>query len=151
MGRIIAVCTSETTGVQKKPVAEAVAVTAHGLRGDAHAGDWHRQVSLLAEESIDTMRAKGLELGCGDFGENLVTTGIDLKSLPVGARLRTGGGVLLQVTQIGKECLTPCAIYAAAGECIMPSEGIFCRVLVGGVLRPGDSIDVISDGHSRPE
>jgi len=151
MGTIVAVCLSERTGVQKKPVASAEAVPDHGLRGDAHARDWHRQVSLLAAESIDGMRRKGLTLDWGDFGENLVTRGLDLPALPIGTRLRIGAGVILEVTQIGKECHTPCAIYAAAGECIMPTQGIFCRVLAGGTMAAGDTIDVVSDGSTGSE
>jgi MOSC domain-containing protein YiiM len=151
VAKILAVCISATTGVRKTPVTGAEAVAGHGLRCDAHAGGWHRQVSLLAAESIAMMRAKGLDLGWGDFGENVVTEGIELKTLPVGARLRTGAGVLLEITQIGKICHEPCAIYATAGECIMPAEGIFCRVLNGGMVRPGDSIDVVSDSDSRAQ
>jgi MOSC domain-containing protein YiiM len=146
VAEILAVCISEETGVQKHAVAEIAIRPGHGLEGDAHARDWHRQVSLLAEESIDKMRAKGLELASGAFGENLVTRGLDLTDLPIGTQLKVGGEILLEVTQIGKVCHDRCAIYYAAGECIMPTEGIFCRVLEGGTVRPGDPIDVVSRG-----
>ncbi|MBU4193896.1 MAG: MOSC domain-containing protein [Actinobacteria bacterium] len=116
-----------------------------GLEGDAHGGDTHRQVSLLAEESIDRMRAKGLEVGPGAFGENMTTRGIDLASLPVGKRLRVGETVVLEVTQIGKECSEPCAIYYKVGECVMPGEGVFARVLEGGEVSRGDEIVLLGD------
>jgi len=142
MGHVIAVCTSSKRGVQKKPVAAIEVIVDHGVKDDAHAGDWHRQVSLLADESADVMRSKGVPIGPGDFGENIVTRDIEVKSLPVGQRLRVGGDVLLEVTQIGKVCHDRCAIYYAAGECIMPSEGIFCKVLHPGRIKPGDAIEV---------
>lgn len=141
-GRVVAVCVSEKKGEQKGAVEEARLVEDWGIEGDAHSGNWHRQVSLLAEESIEKMRAKGLELGHGDFGENIVTEGIDLLSLPVGAKLLVGGAVV-EVTQIGKECHERCAIYYKAGDCIMPREGIFARVLRGGVVRPGQRIELV--------
>ena len=119
----------------------------HGIVGDAHAGDWHRQVSLLAQESIDKMRALGLDVNAGDFAENITTSGIDLVSLPIGTRLQVGE-TLLEVTQIGKECHTRCAIYDQAGDCVMPKEGIFARVLSGGTIRPGDSVATIIDNVS---
>jgi MOSC domain-containing protein YiiM len=151
VGKILAVCLSETTGVQKKPVAQAECVENHGLKGDAHARDWHRQVSLLADESIEQMRRKGVTLAWGDFGENLVTQGLELKTLPIGQKLQTDKNVILEVTQIGKVCHDHCAIYVLAGECIMPTEGIFCRVLQGGEVRAGDSIDVIPDSPAGTE
>jgi MOSC domain-containing protein YiiM len=141
-GVVAAVCVSETRGVQKTPGTEVLLVPDHGVRGDAHAGDWHRQVSLLADEAAERMRAKGLAIGPGAFGENILTRGVDLVSIPVGGRIRIGAAVLLEVTQIGKVCHDPCAIYAQAGECIMPTQGIFCRVLRGGTVRPGDAIEV---------
>jgi MOSC domain-containing protein YiiM len=115
----------------------------YGIEGDAHAGDWHRQVSLLAQESIDKMRALGLDVTTGDFAENITTSGIDLVSLPIGSRL-TMGDVLLEVTQIGKECHTRCAIYYQAGDCVMPREGIFARVLRGGRITPGCVITLLN-------
>jgi MOSC domain-containing protein YiiM len=147
-GTIVAVCVSAVRGVQKRPVAEVRLVEDHGIGGDAHAGDWHRQVSLLTEEAADRIRAKGVAIVAGDFGENILTRGIDLLAVPVGARLLAGGGsALLEVTQIGKVCHDPCAIYAQAGECIMPTQGIFCRVVRGGAVRAGDAIE-IADGKA---
>jgi len=141
---IVAVCTSSEKHVQKEAASEVLLVVEKGVEGDAHYGFGHRQVSLLADESVDKMRAKGLEdLKPGAFGENLVTRGIDLLRLDVGDRLRVGTEVLLEVTQIGKECVDRCAIYYAAGDCIMPREGIFVRVLEGGKVKPGDSITVV--------
>ncbi len=141
-GRLEAVCISEEKGTQKADIVSCEVLPDLGLKGDAHAGFMHRQVSLLAAESIDEMRAKGLTLAAGAFGENLVTQGIELKSLSIGDRLRVGGEVLLEVTQIGKECVSRCAIYYLAGDCIMPREGIFARVLEGGRVAAGDSIEV---------
>jgi MOSC domain-containing protein YiiM len=138
-GTVLAVCTSLNKGERKKPVPEVELVVEHGIAGDAHAGDWHRQVSLLAQESIDKMRAMGLSVSAGDFAENITTTGIDLVSLPIGTRLAIGPA-LLEVTQIGKECHTRCAIYYQAGDCVMPKEGIFARVLKGGVVTAGTEI-----------
>lgn len=142
MGTIIAVCTSENKGEQKSAQPMGV-LTERGLEGDAHAGDWHRQVSLLSETSVNVMRAKGLELLPGAFGENFVVRGIEVKDLPIGVRLQTGEGVILEITQIGKECHDRCAIYYQAGDCIMPREGVFARVINGGPIRPGDSIKVM--------
>jgi len=138
-GSVLAVCTSLNKGERKKPVPEVELVVEHGIAGDAHAGDWHRQVSLLAQESIDKMRAMGLSVTAGDFAENITTTGIDLVSLPIGTRLSIGSA-LLEVTQIGKECHTRCAIYYQAGDCVMPKEGIFARVLKGGMVSAGAEI-----------
>lgn len=139
--RVVAVCTSAKKGVRKKNVGEAEIVVNSGLEGDAHAGDWHRQVSLLALESIEKMRAAGLKVGPGDFAENITTEGIDLVSLPVGTRIRLGEAQL-EVTQIGKVCHNRCAIYYQAGDCVMPKEGIFGKVLVGGRVKVGDEIVV---------
>jgi molybdenum cofactor synthesis domain-containing protein len=141
---VLAVCISETRGVQKTPVAEIRLAVEHGVEGDAHAGDWHRQVSLLADESAEIMRGKGIAVGPGGFGENIVTLGIAVKELPIGTRLAIGEDVRLEVTQIGKTCHTPCEIGRLAGECIMPVEGIFGRVLSGGTVRAGDRIEVLS-------
>jgi MOSC domain-containing protein YiiM len=124
---------SERTGVQKTPVARALLKEGHGIQGDAHAGDWHRQVSLLADEDIQTMRGRGVELGFGDFAENITTRGVDLGSLPIGARLELGSA-LLEITQIGKECHHGCAIFQAVGDCVMPRRGVFARVLRGGEI-----------------
>jgi molybdopterin adenylyltransferase len=142
MAEIIAVCTSPEKGQRKKNVGESLLIKNQGLEDDAHAGFAHRQVSLLAEESIAKMVAKGLEVGPGDFAENLTTRGIDLVSLPIGTRLAAGRETVLRVTQIGKECHTRCAIYYQAGDCVMPREGIFAEVLTGGKLAVGDNIEL---------
>lgn len=142
MGIIKAVCTSPEKGMRKKDIGEGLLIKEHGLKDDAHAGPWHRQVSLLAVESIEKMRALGLAVGPGDFAENLTTEGIDLVNLPLGTRLKIGSEAVGEVTQIGKECHTRCAIYYQAGDCVMPREGIFIRVLEGGPVKVGDTIDV---------
>lgn len=148
MARVLSINTSSKKGVRKKPVNEAKIIEDCGIEGDAHASsdrgspNFHRQVSLLAMESIDKMKAMGLEVGAGDFAENITTHGIDLLSLPVGTRLLIGE-VETEVSQIGKECHARCAIYYQAGDCVMPKEGIFVRVLKGGRLRQGDAIEVI--------
>ncbi len=141
MAEVTAVCISTEKGVAKHPVAQIELRVRHGIEGDAHAGDWHRQVSLLADESVDTMRAMGWTLGAGDFAENILTRGIELKTLPVGTRLRVGTA-LLEVTQIGKECHSDCAIRRTTGKCVMPTDGIFAVVLAPGRVRPGDPISV---------
>ena len=130
---ILSINISERTGEQKTPVVRALLREAHGIEGDAHAGDWHRQVSLLADEDIALMRGRGIEIDFGDFAENITTRGLDLAALPIGARLHLGDA-LLEVTQIGKECHQHCAIYAAVGDCVMPRRGIFARVLRGGEI-----------------
>lgn len=148
-GRIVSVNVAPRKTVRKKPVGQGVVEVDRGLVGDAHAGDWHRQVSLLAQESIDKMVDLGLEVGPGDFAENLTTSGLDLLALPIGSRVKVGECILLEVTQIGKECHTRCAIYYQAGDCVMPREGIFARVLKGGIVRIGDEIEVVSLSDSR--
>ncbi len=137
--KVVAVCISRNKGERKTPVASVELVVNHGIAGDAHAGEWHRQVSLLAQESIAKMQRMGLAVDAGDFAENITTEGIDLPSLPIGTRLAIGP-TLLEVTQIGKECHTRCAIYYQAGDCVMPKEGIFARVLTGGTVSAGDPI-----------
>ncbi len=144
-GKVVAVCISERKGTQKKDIGEAHLIEDYGIEKDAHAGPGHRQVSLLALESADTMRAKGLDIDSGDFGENIVTEGLYLKDLSLGSRLRIGKEALLEITQIGKECHDRCAIYYQAGDCIMPREGIFARVIRGGTIHVGDNIEIISD------
>lgn len=139
MANVKAVCISENKGERKKPVDAVTLRENHGIVGDAHAGDWHRQVSLLAQESIDKMRALGLDVTAGDFAENITTEGIELVPLPIGSRLQIGE-TLLEVTQIGKECHTRCAIFYQAGDCVMPKEGIFVKVITGGVIKPGDEV-----------
>jgi MOSC domain-containing protein YiiM len=140
-GRIVSINVSDTKGVRKSPVGEASVLEGFGIEGDAHASDrWHRQVSLLAIESIGKMRAMGLDVGPGDFAENLTTEGIDLMGLPVGAKMNIGAAVEAEVSQIGKLCHSRCAIYEAAGDCVMPREGIFVKVLKGGSIKVGDEI-----------
>ena len=141
-GRIISVNISKVTGIKKDPISSGVLVKEHGIRNDAHAGPYHRQISLLAQESINSMREKGADVSPGSFGENLTTQGIDLPLLPVGTILTTSRGASLEVTQIGKVCHDRCAIYKAVGDCVMPREGIFVRVLEGGTISPGDTITV---------
>lgn len=142
-GKIVSLNISEKKGVRKKPVKEVSLKTEFGIEGDAHASStWHRQVSLLALESIKKMQDKGLDVKPGDFAENITTEGIDLLSLPVGTRLTIGEGIKVEVSQIGKECHTRCSIYYQAGDCVMPKEGIFVRVLSGGVVKEGDEIAV---------
>jgi cyclic pyranopterin monophosphate synthase len=140
-GTVVAVNVSEAKGERKKAAVEVMLRQEHGIEGDAHAGSWHRQVSLLAQESIDKMTAAGLDVGPGDFAENVTTLGIDVAALPVGTTLDMGEA-LVEVTQIGKECHARCAIYYQAGDCVMPREGIFVRVLRGGRVAPGDVVRV---------
>ena len=145
-GQLVAVCVSSRKGRQKVAVAGAVsALRGRGIEGDAHAGNWHRQVSLLADERIDGMRQQGLELAPGDFGENLVTRGVDLDRLVVGRRFRVGEAVVLQATQHGKQCHDRCAIYQRTGDCIMPRHGLFARVLRGGPLAAGQVLTTDPD------
>ncbi|GHV68319.1 hypothetical protein AGMMS49928_07500 [Spirochaetia bacterium] len=141
MGKVLAVCISAEKGTPKKNVGAAEFITQHGLKGDAHAGNWHRQVSLLSHEKIQQFRAKGVNVEDGTFGENLVVEGIDFSSLPVGTILKSGK-VILEISQIGKECHNHCAIYKAVGDCIMPREGVFARVIRGGVISAGDEMHV---------
>lgn len=138
-GKIIAVCTSPTKGTIKTDVGEGVLIEEFGIEGDAHGGFAHRQVSLIASEDIDTMRAKLPDLVPGSFAENLTTEGFDLASLVIGDRLEVGE-CLLEVSQIGKECHTKCEVFHKTGECIMPQKGIFCRVIRGGTVKVGDDI-----------
>lgn len=144
-GKIVAVCTSEKKSVRKKNVGSGILRPNHGLEGDAHAGDWHRQVSLLALESIEKMRQKGLDVNPGDFAENLTTENIELVSLPIGTQLKIGPEALGEVTQIGKVCHTKCAIFYQAGDCVMPKEGIFIKVLKDGPVKVGDTIEVVQN------
>lgn len=148
---IVAVSISRKKGEKKTNVESVRLIIERGLERDAHAGDWHRQVSLLALESIQKIRDKGLAVSPGDFAENITTQGIRLWELPVGTRLKLGVDVLLEVTQIGKECHNRCAIFHQVGDCVMPREGIFARVVTGGDIRPGDAIRVVDAQASRPE
>jgi cyclic pyranopterin phosphate synthase len=131
--RVLSVNTSREKGEVKKPVEKILLKENYGIVGDAHAGDWHRQVSLLAQEDIDTIINQGVDISYGDFAENITTKGIDLGSLPIGTRLRIGGGEL-EVTQVGKECHQHCAIYEQIGDCVMPRKGIFAKVIKGGEI-----------------
>lgn len=141
-GRLDAVSTSTAKGVRKTNVERALLLVDFGLEGDAHGGDWHRQVSLLASESIAKMQQAGLDVGPGDFAENLTTSGLDLCHLPIGSRLKVGTEAEIEITQIGKICHERCAIYYQAGDCVMPREGIFAKVLTGGEIRVGDAVEV---------
>ena len=141
MAKVVAVCISERKGEKKHPVDAIELRRHHGIVGDAHAGDWHRQVSLLAQESVDTMRSPELTLSAGDFAENILTEGITLKTLPVGTRLRVGDA-LLEITQIGKQCHADCAIKQKTGKCVMPTEGVFAIVIEEAAVRAGDAIEV---------
>lgn len=142
-GKVISINISEKKGERKTPVQEAVVKEDFGIEGDAHASsEWHRQVSLLAIESVRKMQEMGLDVKPGDFAENITTEGLDLLTLPIGTRLKVGKDVIGEVSQIGKVCHTRCAIYEQAGDCVMPKEGIFIRVLKGGVTKVGDEIDV---------
>jgi MOSC domain-containing protein YiiM len=143
IGRVVAVSVSERKGVKKANVDVGRLLEDHGLENDAHAGDWHRQVSLLAMESIEKIREKSLEVAPGDFAENITTEGIWLWELPIGKRLKLGKDALAEVTQIGKECHNRCAIYHQVGDCMMPREGIFVRILTGGSIEPGDTIELV--------
>ena len=145
MSKVLAICISKHKGTLKNEVSEANFIEEFGIEGDAHAGKWHRQVSLLAFEKIDDFRNKGGNVDFGAFGENLVVDGIELHKLPVGQQLQVGE-VLLEVTQIGKECHDKCAIYYQVGECIMPKNGIFTRVLKGGKVKVGDKCNLIDSG-----
>ena len=149
MGKLIAICTSEKKGTQKEPVDTAVLQENHGIVGDAHAGNWHRQVSLLGLEKIEAFREKGADVDFGAFGENLIIEGFDFRNLPVGTRFAIGDA-LLEMTQIGKECHSHCAIFHMVGDCIMPREGVFAKVLRGGQIKAGDEVIEITPEPDRP-
>ena len=144
MGIVMAVCVSKEKGVAKKDVGRGELVEQHGLKGDAHAGNWHRQISLLSLQKIEAFRAKGAEVEYGAFGENLVVDGIDFANLPPGTIFRCGDA-LLEMTQIGKECHNHCEIYRRMGDCIMPREGVFARVLQGGTVKVGDEFQIVGN------
>ncbi len=137
MNKVIAICVSEKKGTSKSMIDEAIVIKNFGIKNDAHAGKWHRQVSLLALEKIEDFRSKGAKVDFGAFGENLVIEGIELNKLPIGQKLKIGE-IELEVTQIGKKCHDKCAIYYQVGQCIMPSNGIFTKVLKGGKIKVGD-------------
>lgn len=150
MGIIKAICISEKKGTLKVPVQEAELIPDHGIKNDAHAGNWHRQISLLSDEKIQAFKEKVPGIRYGAFGENLVTEGYDLRNIPVGTKFRIGNDIIIQMTQIGKNCHTKCAISKQTGECIMPQEGVFARVLKGGVIHTGDSIEELPFDPETP-
>lgn len=139
MGKVIAVCTSDVRGIQKKNIHEAKLVEGFGIESDAHGGNWHRQVSLLSYDRVKEFNAKGADVKDGAFGENIVVEGYDFKSMPIGTLFRCND-VILELTQIGKECHSHCEIYKKMGDCIMPREGVFTRVLHGGIIKEGDEM-----------
>ncbi|MBU3951268.1 MAG: MOSC domain-containing protein [Proteobacteria bacterium] len=142
--KIVSIATSRKKGTIKKCVDQAELIENHGIKDDAHAGDWHRQLSFLSAESIEQVSTEAFRLNFGDFAENVATTGIDWKSLPIGQRVSLGEDALVEITQIGKECHKKCAIYYRTGDCIMPREGVFAKVLKGGIIRVGDSIALLN-------
>ena len=148
MGKVLGVCISEKKGTQKKNIHEARFIEDWGIENDAHAGKWHRQVSLLSADRINEFRARGAEVADVAFGENLIVEGFDFKSLPVGTVFQCGD-VVLEMTQIGKECHSHCEIYKVMGDCIMPREGVFTKVLHGGVIREGDEMTILKMGEAQ--
>ena len=148
MGKVLGVCISEKKGTQKENIHEARFIEDWGIENDAHAGKWHRQVSLLSADRINEFRARGAEVADGAFGENLIVEGFDFKSLPVGTVFQCGD-VVLEMTQIGKECHSHCEIYKVMGDCIMPREGVFTKVLHGGVIREGDEMTILKMGEAQ--
>ena len=144
MGKVLAVCISEKKGTEKKNVGSAKFIEDWGIENDSHAGKWHRQVSLLSHEKIEAFRARGAEVALGAFGENLVVEGFDFRTLPVGTKFKCND-VVLELTQIGKECHSGCAIFQKMGECIMPREGVFSRVHHGGVISVGDELEILEE------
>ncbi|MGB2982766.1 MAG: MOSC domain-containing protein [Candidatus Bipolaricaulia bacterium] len=144
-GKVVAICISEAKGTPKRPIPSGKLVREWGLEGDAHAGDWHRQVSLLAIESIEKMLALGVDVEPGSFAENITTKGVELVSLPIGTRMQIGGA-LLEITQIGKVCHDHCAVFEQVGECIMPKEGVFARVVEEATVSVGEAIRVVEEG-----
>ena len=148
MGKVLGVCISEKKGTQKKNIHEARFIEDWGIENDAHAGKWHRQVSLLSADRINEFRARGAEVADGAFGENLIVEGFDFKSLPVGTVFQCGD-VVLELTHIGKECHSHCEIYKVMGDCIMPREGVFTKVLHGGVIREGDEMTILKMGEAQ--
>ncbi len=142
--KIVSIAVSRKKGTRKTLVGRARVIKNHGLDGDAHAGPWHRQVSFLASESIQAAREKGLAVDFGDFAENVATEGVDWKTLPVGTKVKLGTRVIVEISQIGKTCHKPCAIFYQAGDCIMPREGVFARVIQGGEIGCGDPIELLT-------
>jgi len=149
-GKVVAVCVSDRKGIPKHDVGSGILRVDWGIEGDAHAGNWHRQVSLLAMESIDKVRAKGLDVHPGDLAENITTEGIELYTLPVGTRMRLGSA-LAEVTQIGKVCHSGCTIFELTGDCIMPREGVFVRILEPGKVSVGDAVTILAPAEPQAE
>lgn len=146
--KIVSIAISKKKGIRKHTVNEALLIPDHGIEGDAHAGPWHRQVSFLSSESIDKARTRGIDVSFGDFAENIATSGIDWEKVPIGTRVQLGGSALVEITQIGKECHKKCSIYYLAGDCIMPREGIFSRVITGGLIQVSDTITIFKTGSA---
>lgn len=145
MAKVVSINISSQKGIPKDPISEGVFIEGFGLKEDSHGGDWHRQVSLLGQESIDKIKAMGIkDLEPGRFAENITTEGINLYELPIGTKLQIGE-TIQEVTQIGKECHTRCAIFHTVGDCVMPKEGIFTKVLKGGLVKPGDTVEIIEE------
>ncbi len=144
--KIVSIAVSTQKGTTKTCVDQAQLIENHGIKGDAHAGDWHRQISFLAAESIDRAQTEDFKLNFGDFAENIATTGIDWKNQPVGSRFKLGKEALVEITQIGKKCHQKCAIFYRTGDCIMPKEGVFAKVLRGGSIRKGDIVEPLASG-----
>ena len=149
MGKLIAICISEHRGTQKHQVEKATLIENWGIEKDAHGGTWHRQVSLLSLEKIEEFQKKGAQIDFGAFGENLIIEGFDLRTIPVGTKIQIGT-TLLELTQIGKECHSHCQIYKTMGDCIMPREGVFAKVITGGTIRPGDQVQLLPLPKDRP-
>jgi len=141
--RITSLAISKTKGTVKTTIKKASLIENHGFKGDAHAGDWHRQISFLSQENIDAANRRGLNVSFGDFAENIASLGVDWKTIPVGKRVRLGKEVIVEISQIGKTCHKKCAIYYRAGDCIMPKEGVFAKVIKGGTLKINDKIKFI--------
>jgi MOSC domain-containing protein YiiM len=143
--KIVSIAVSKKKGTTKTCIPEAELIENHGIKEDAHAGDWHRQLSFLASESIENASSEDFPLNYGDFAENVATTGIDWKSQPIGRQFKLGDKAVVEVTQIGKECHKKCAIFYRTGDCIMPKEGVFAKILKGGTIKVGDSIEQIDN------
>jgi len=142
--KIVSIAISKKKGTIKKCTRQAELIKNHGIKDDAHAGDWHRQLSFLASESIENASSEEFKLNFGDFAENIATTGIDWKNQPLGQIFKLGGKAVVEITQIGKECHKKCAIYYRTGDCIMPKEGVFAKILKGGIIKVGDNIERVS-------
>jgi len=141
--KIVSIAVSKKKGTTKTQVNQAELLKNYGIDGDAHAGKWHRQVSFLSAENIEKAKSRGLDVTFGDFAENIATTGVDWKHMPLGTKVKLGEKSLLEITQIGKTCHNKCAIYYKAGDCIMPREGVFARVLKGGIISCGDEVRIL--------